>query len=261
MVHARRPKVPARRRSSAGEHRPNHPDDGGVAGMMAVRRIRAERSPNRAARLRQEHNTLLARMPPDTMRTGLARAAARGIQACGQKWHTSSAPTTRGAGHPRAITPAGLSGWCKSLGGETDVPPHRGQPRPARPAGEGVLGAKCAVLLFTCRRDSLARVGDRGATMDPLYKPGTKSHAVLRYGWIGWPAQGTAFPETMRSFVTVPSEDWERRWIPPLGTSLHARGSADDVQRQAAGLTGLVHDPRQRTVGPRHEESGPGRQL
>ena len=52
--------------------------------MMAVRRIRAERSPNRAAHLRQEHNTLLARMPPDTMRTGLARAAARGIQACGQ---------------------------------------------------------------------------------------------------------------------------------------------------------------------------------
>ena len=51
---------------------------------MAVRRIRAERSPNRAAHLRQEHNTLLARMPPDTMRTGLARAAARGIQACGQ---------------------------------------------------------------------------------------------------------------------------------------------------------------------------------
>jgi REP element-mobilizing transposase RayT len=46
--------------------------------------------------------------------------------------------------------------------------------------------------------------------MDPLYKPGTKSHAVLCYGWIGWPAQGTAFPETMRSFVTVPSEDWER---------------------------------------------------
>ena len=31
--------------------------------MMAVRRIRAERSPNRAARLRQEHNTLLACMP------------------------------------------------------------------------------------------------------------------------------------------------------------------------------------------------------
>ena len=52
--------------------------------MMAVRRIRAERSPNRAAHLRQEHNTLLARMPPDTMCTGLARAAARGIQACGQ---------------------------------------------------------------------------------------------------------------------------------------------------------------------------------
>ncbi len=52
--------------------------------MMAVRRIRAERSPNRAARLRQEHNTRLARMPPDTMRTGLARAAGRGIQACGQ---------------------------------------------------------------------------------------------------------------------------------------------------------------------------------
>ncbi len=52
--------------------------------MMAVRRIRAERSPNRAARLRQEHNTLLARMPPDTMCTGLARAAARGIQACGK---------------------------------------------------------------------------------------------------------------------------------------------------------------------------------
>ncbi len=46
--------------------------------------------------------------------------------------------------------------------------------------------------------------------MDPLYKPGAKSHAVLRYGWIGWPAQGTAFPETMLSFVTVPSEDWER---------------------------------------------------
>ena len=73
-----------RLRGRAGEHRPNHPDDGGVAGMMAVRRIRAERSPNRAAHLRQEHNTLLARMPPDTMRTGLARAAARGIQACGQ---------------------------------------------------------------------------------------------------------------------------------------------------------------------------------
>jgi len=52
--------------------------------MMAVRRIRAERSPNRAAHFRQEHNTLLARMPPDTMCTGLARAAARGIQACGQ---------------------------------------------------------------------------------------------------------------------------------------------------------------------------------
>ena len=32
----------------------------------------------------------------------------------------------------RAITPAGLSGWCTSLGGETDVPPHRGRPRPAR---------------------------------------------------------------------------------------------------------------------------------
>ena len=45
--------------------------------MMAVRRIRAERSPNRAAGLRQEHNTLLARMPPDTMCTGLARAADR----------------------------------------------------------------------------------------------------------------------------------------------------------------------------------------
>ena len=39
----------------------------------------------------------------------------------------------------RAITPAGLSGWCTSLGGETDVPPHRGRPRPARPAGEGVF--------------------------------------------------------------------------------------------------------------------------
>jgi hypothetical protein len=39
----------------------------------------------------------------------------------------------------RAITPAGLSGWCMSLGGETDVPPHRGRPRPARPAGEGVF--------------------------------------------------------------------------------------------------------------------------
>jgi hypothetical protein len=87
-------------RGRAGEHRPDHPDDGGAAGMMAVRRIRAERSPNWAARLRQEHNTLLARMPPDTMRTGLARAAARGIQACGQKWHTSSAQTTRGAGAP-----------------------------------------------------------------------------------------------------------------------------------------------------------------
>ncbi len=52
--------------------------------MMAARRIPAERSSNRAAHLRQEHNPLLARMPPDTMRTGLARAAARGIQACGQ---------------------------------------------------------------------------------------------------------------------------------------------------------------------------------
>ncbi len=50
--------------------------------MIAVKRIRAERSPNRGARLRQEHNTLLARMPPDTMRTGLAEAAAKGIQAC-----------------------------------------------------------------------------------------------------------------------------------------------------------------------------------
>jgi hypothetical protein len=56
--------------------------------MVAIRRIRADRSPNRAARLRQEHNTLLARMPPDTMCIGLATAAARGIQACGQ-------------GHPR----------------------------------------------------------------------------------------------------------------------------------------------------------------
>ena len=73
-----------RLRGCAGEHRPDHPDDGGVPGMMAVRRIRAERSPNRAARLRQEHNTRLARMPPETMRTGLARAAGRGIQACGQ---------------------------------------------------------------------------------------------------------------------------------------------------------------------------------
>jgi hypothetical protein len=71
-------------RGRAGEHRPNHPNEGRMAGMMAARRIRAERSPNRAAPLRQEHNTLLARMPPDRMRTGWARAACWEIQACGQ---------------------------------------------------------------------------------------------------------------------------------------------------------------------------------
>jgi hypothetical protein len=91
-------------RGRAGEHRPNHPNDGGVAGMMAVRRIRAERSPNRAAQLRQKHNTVLARMPPDTMCTGLARAAARGIQACGQTGSLLRHRPREAQGHPRDTT-------------------------------------------------------------------------------------------------------------------------------------------------------------
>ena len=45
--------------------------------------------------------------------------------------------------------------------------------------------------------------------MKPLYEPGARAHAVLRFGWAGWPTSHTVFPRVMESCLTMPSAAWE----------------------------------------------------
>lgn len=110
--------------------------------------------------------------------------------------------------------------------------------------------------------------------MEPLYGPGANACVVLRFGWTGWPAIGTAFPCEMASLLAGPAPLWEsdglrlleHRFSPeevqatfsvkptvsPIFFAARVKGRLDHAMRTAGILADFSRKIAMRSIGDNH---------